>query len=217
MLHFFLVPLFHVALYLRVALFPCYTFSCCIFFILHSSPVALFSCCIFFLLQFIRVAPCFPVALLHCFPVALFSCCFLFHTALFTCCNFFLLHFFQFGLSVLICFMLYSFHVKFFRCYTFVILWLFPCCTLFIMHTPIAIKLPCTQSSMKLRSYDVAVFSGCTFSCSNFFMLHSSVLHLCHVAPYLVVISFCYIFQKHLQIHFCLGYKLNKAVIGAKI
>ena len=214
--------------YFHVALFPCSTlscrtiFTCCTlsmlhFFMLHFFHFAFFSCCTLFMLHFFPVAIYSGCTLFSCSTFALLSCSTLFMLLSFSYCTLYMLQFFQFGLSVLICFMLYSFHVKFFRCYTFLILWLFPCCTLFIMHTPIAIKLPCTQSSMKLRSYDVAVFSGCTFSCSNFFMLHSSVLHLCHVAPYLVVISFCYIFQKHLQIHFCLGYKLNKAVIGAKI
>ena len=170
---------------------------------LHFINFGFFFCCTLFMLQFFQVA-----AFLFCTHTVPFSCCnffllhssplALFHVALFhfcillllhfICCNFFLLHFFQCGLSVLTCFMLFSFHGAL-------------ALALFIIHFPMAISLPYTQSSM-LHSYDIAVFSDFTFSCSNFFMLHSSVLHFFHVAPCLAVLSSCYIFQKNLQIHF---------------
>ena len=175
MLHFFLVPLFHVALYLRVALFPCYTFSCCIFFILHSSPVALFSCCIFFLLQFIRVAPCFPVALLHCFPVALFSCCFLFHTALFTCCNFFSLDSQFWSVSCYTLFMLNFFAVTLSHTVTFPLL-----------HTFRNAHSHSNQTSMHSVFNEVAVLW-----CCGLFRLHFFMFQFFHVALFRVASLSC--------------------------
>ena len=112
--------------------FQCKLFSCCTFFMLHSSNVALFpyrthfSFHYFFHFPFFHRAalfPCFTFFVLHSFHVALFSFYTLFtllfsRAALFSCCSFSVLHYFH---AVFLCctlLMLHFLHIALFSCCT---------------------------------------------------------------------------------------------------
>ena len=111
---------------------------CCSSFKLHYFYVLFFSCHSVFIMNFFCGAlfssrTVFCVAMFSCCTFcALFSYCTFFHVGLFSCCTifplhfffcstlfmlqFFMLHFFQFGPSLLTCFLFYSFHDFIFHC-----------------------------------------------------------------------------------------------------
>ena len=112
---FFMSQCFHHELFLWCTLFISHRFLCCNVFMLYLL------CALF---------------ILH-----LFSCCTIFPLHFFFCSTlfmlqFFMLHFFQFGPSLLTCFLFYSFHDFIFHCCFFshctLFRLLFSSCTVFL-------------------------------------------------------------------------------------
>ena len=176
MLHFFRVTLslcctFFVLHYLNVALLSSCTvfiFFFFFFFMLQTFYPELSSWCTyvapFFVLHSFHVAPFFLLGSFHVahffllgsFHVAPFFFCISFPVALFSSCNIFMLHFFQFGPSLLTCF-LFHFMVPFFRCFS-------SHCALFTIHS--------FHVAHLFIPYDIISCCG-PFPCSTFLMLCS--------------------------------------------
>ena len=198
---FFISQCFHHDLFSRCNFFMSHLFSCCNVFMLYIS---------------------WTIFMLHLFPCWVLPCFTIFLSHIFSCSTLFMLHFFQFGHSLLTCFLFCSFRVPFFAaafslnanfshcilpCRTRFMLHLFSlalfsCCTLFKMHSPVAIFHAALTSCCGLLGL---YFSFCNLPISDF-MLHTfTFMYFLHVALYQVLLSSCFIFWKHLQSTFVLG------------